>query len=217
MKIDDDKTVMSTKITINVTLKQQDDKQCSHCKRTKPLVDFAGATGKIMTRCRTCCNFCEHNRPKNQCRECGGASICQHNRYKSTCKDCGGASICEHNRRKNYCKECNGSYICQHNRQKSTCKLCMDNPIPFIIRRMISSSKQHDKESNRYTGVNYIDEEFLQSLFDIITECVHCGIPFSYRECCPSLVTIERINNDEEHHVENCTLCCYQCNMQQYT
>jgi hypothetical protein len=41
---------------------------------------------------------CEHNRQRNKCKDCGGASICEHNRIRSRCKDCGGASICEHNR-----------------------------------------------------------------------------------------------------------------------
>ena len=40
---------------------------------------------------------CEHNRQKNNCKDCGGTSICQHNRQRSRCKDCGGASICQHN------------------------------------------------------------------------------------------------------------------------
>jgi len=32
---------------------------------------------------------CEHNRRKNECKDCGGASICQHNCIRSKCKDCG--------------------------------------------------------------------------------------------------------------------------------
>ncbi len=39
---------------------------------------------------------CEHNRKRNTCKECGGASICEHDRIRSQCKECGGASICEH-------------------------------------------------------------------------------------------------------------------------
>ena len=31
---------------------------------------------------------CEHNREKNTCKECGGASICEHGRLRSTCKEC---------------------------------------------------------------------------------------------------------------------------------
>jgi hypothetical protein len=68
--------------------------------------------------------FCEHNKSKYTCKECGGSSLCEHNRRKSTCKECGGSSLCEHNRMKSTCKECGGSGICEHNRMKSTCKEC---------------------------------------------------------------------------------------------
>lgn len=50
--------------------------------------------------------LCKHQRRKNICKECGGASICKHNRIRSRCKECGGASICQHQRRKSQCKEC---------------------------------------------------------------------------------------------------------------
>ena len=36
--------------------------------------------------------YCEHNRQRNKCKECGGASICQHARITSRCKECGGSS-----------------------------------------------------------------------------------------------------------------------------
>ncbi len=54
---------------------------------------------------------CPHNRQKNNCKDCGGASICEHNRRRSRCKDCGvgGTSICEHNRVRSFlpfCYEC---------------------------------------------------------------------------------------------------------------
>ena len=38
--------------------------------------------------------LCEHQRRKNTCKECGGASICPHQRQRSSCKECGGSSIC---------------------------------------------------------------------------------------------------------------------------
>jgi len=31
---------------------------------------------------------CPHNRQRNLCKNCGGASICEHNRVRSACKDC---------------------------------------------------------------------------------------------------------------------------------
>ena len=67
---------------------------------------------------------CEHNRRRNECKDCGGASICEHNRQRSKCKECGGASICEHNRERSKCKECGGASICEHNRQRSKCTEC---------------------------------------------------------------------------------------------
>ncbi len=41
---------------------------------------------------------CQHNRKKNECKECGGSSICPHQRIKNQCKECGGNSFCEHQR-----------------------------------------------------------------------------------------------------------------------
>jgi hypothetical protein len=38
-------------------------------------------------------SVCPHQRQRNKCKECGGASICQHQRIRSRCKECGGASI----------------------------------------------------------------------------------------------------------------------------
>ena len=35
-----------------------------------------------------------------------GTSFCQHNRIRSYCKDCGGASICAHRRQRSKCKDC---------------------------------------------------------------------------------------------------------------
>ena len=52
-----------------------------------------------------------HNRRKEQCKDCGGASICEHNRRRNECKACGGASICEHGRQRHLCKACN-EFLC---------------------------------------------------------------------------------------------------------
>ncbi len=76
--------------------------------------------------CKQCgwASICEHNRRRNRCKLCGGASICEHNRERYRCIPCGGSGICEHNRQKNRCKQCGGSSICEHNRVRSTCKQC---------------------------------------------------------------------------------------------
>ncbi len=67
---------------------------------------------------------CEHNRQKNQCKECRGSQVCSHGKRKSLCKECGGGAYCVHGRRKNRCKECGGSGICVHGREKYSCKEC---------------------------------------------------------------------------------------------
>jgi hypothetical protein len=76
--------------------------------------------------CKQCggSGICEHNRSRSSCKQCGGSSVCEHNRQRSTCKPCGGASICEHNRIRRLCKQCGGSGICEHNRRRSSCKPC---------------------------------------------------------------------------------------------
>jgi len=68
--------------------------------------------------------FCEHNRPKSRCRDCGGSSFCEHGRRRSHCKQCGGKTFCEHQRQRSRCKECGGSGICEHQNERSKCKLC---------------------------------------------------------------------------------------------
>ena len=66
------------------------------------------------------------SRRRNECTECGGASICPHQRRRSECKECGGASICPHQRQRNKCKECGGAGICPHQRIRSRCKECRE-------------------------------------------------------------------------------------------
>ena len=51
-------------------------------------------------------NKCEHNKRRNQCKECGGSQICDHSRRKDNCKDCKGSQLCEHAKQKGWCKDC---------------------------------------------------------------------------------------------------------------
>ena len=65
---------------------------------------------------------CEHGvKPRSKCKVCGA---CPHGRRRDQCKECGGASICEHGRRRTQCKECGGGSICEHGRERSKCKEC---------------------------------------------------------------------------------------------
>ena len=70
-------------------------------RRVRGEADEAGGAAKKKPR-----SVCPHQRQRNRCKECGGASICQHQRIRSTCKECGGAGICQHQRRRSTCKEC---------------------------------------------------------------------------------------------------------------
>jgi hypothetical protein len=73
--------------------------------------------------------FCEHNKRKGYCKDCGGSQICIHNKRKSYCKDCGTNIFCKHKINKYYCRECNGKYICFHNKKKQNCSICLKRPI----------------------------------------------------------------------------------------
>ena len=103
------------------------NKFCVNCK-TDDMISIHKKCehDKIKQQCKECggASICEHNKFKSQCKECGGSSLCQHNKQKSKCKECGGSSICEHNIQKSQCKKCGGASICEHNKFKSTCKEC---------------------------------------------------------------------------------------------
>jgi len=122
---------------------------------------------------------------------------------------------CEHGRRKDKCIDCAGSSICEHKRQKAECKKCMNSAEQkkYIIQRMIRSSRQSDKKSNRYDADNFIDKCFLEGLFEDNEECYYCKVPFTYEERCSTLVTIERLKNSTGHIKSNCVLACFTCNL----
>ena len=55
--------------------------------------------------------------------------LLEHNRMRNQCKDCGGSGICEHNRRRNVSEDCHGSQICYHNRVRYRCNECLQCPV----------------------------------------------------------------------------------------
>ena len=69
-------------------------------------------------------DFCNHNRQRSRCPECGGRFLCPHNLQRSQCKECGGRGICSHNRRRSVCHECGGGSICAHSRERYRCPVC---------------------------------------------------------------------------------------------
>ena len=96
---------------------QQEIIQCSRCKKKHFVSHFR--VNRLGRRNKTCldCNAqkkaadernkCQHLRRRNQCKECGGASICQHLRRRNQCKECGGySSICDHGRQRDKCFVC---------------------------------------------------------------------------------------------------------------
>eukprot|EP00606_Chrysophyceae_sp_TOSAG23-5_P000915 GSChrysophyteH2.ASY1.ANO1.640.1 assembled CDS len=70
---------------------------------------------------------CKHDKQRNKCLVCGGASICDHGKYKSHCRVCGGAAICEHNKKRSRCIDCGGASICVHGRKRVTCTECRES------------------------------------------------------------------------------------------
>jgi hypothetical protein len=56
---------------------------------------------------------CEHDRRKEQCKECCGSQICKHKKNRSICQICKGSQICSHEKLKAYCKSCDGSRLCK--------------------------------------------------------------------------------------------------------
>ena len=124
--------IKCTRCKMNMTIdkfkKKRDDtyqKRCNECNEKVKKWSYC-EHNKRRSECKECggSSICEHNRERSTCKECGGSSICEHNRVRSTCKECGGGSICEHNKRRSTCKECGGGSICEHNRVRSSCKEC---------------------------------------------------------------------------------------------
>ena len=60
-------------------------KRCSNCIKIQKVQQFC----KNESICIYCKYKCEHNRKRDQCKDCGGSQICEHNRRRNNCKDCG--------------------------------------------------------------------------------------------------------------------------------
>lgn len=177
---------------------------CKGCRCTRHVSEYEMYKGK---RRKTCLS-CKANRAKNKC---------PHNRKRGHCKECGGSQICPHDRRRSHCKECGGSSICEHDRLRYRCKQCSDNPLKLTFKKMINSSKNNDKEYDRYDADNFIDLCFLESLYDEFEDVPVCY----YNDCkCKlqcmwydtNLITIERLDNAIGHIKSNCVFCCLSCN-----
>jgi len=107
---------------------------------------------------------CQHNRRKDQCKECGGSQICEHGRLRPRCKDCKGSQICKHGKDKAFCRDCKGSQICPHDKNRATCwdcggtRFCMhgrykrDCPECKQLKQMVLPSVPQDVEPEQGLG-----------------------------------------------------------------
>jgi len=81
-------------------------KKCNSCKKDRPLEDFQlKKNGTPRALCYR--HYCEHDRHKPMCRECGnGKRFCVHGKQKQSCKECKGSLYCEHGKQKHICEVC---------------------------------------------------------------------------------------------------------------
>ena len=131
------------KICEKCRVKNIEARKCQHNKRREQCRDCNGSS------------FCIHGKQKSRCRDCNGSSFCIHDKQKTSCRDCNGSSFCIHGKQKSRCRDCNGSSICTHNKIKSSCRDC--NGSSFCIHDKIksvckecggSSICQHDKRKS---------------------------------------------------------------------
>jgi hypothetical protein len=82
---------------------------------------------------------------------------------------------------------------------------------------IISCSKYNDKKYDRYTGVNFIDKDFLVNQLELQEkQCIYCCCELTHRvgrKRQPTRLTVERIDNNFEHSKDNCYLACWACNV----
>ena len=88
---------------------------------------------------------CEHDKLKQNCRECGGSAFCEHNKFKWSCRECGGSSICEHNKFRQTCRKCGGNGICEHDKFKYACAECQDFACDLCAGAKFSDRKALEK------------------------------------------------------------------------
>ena len=97
---------------------------CDHNRRKRSCSDCGSVIKKIYIPLK-----CPHGKTKSNCKDCSPDYYCKHNRHKYTCVECAGSAICEHGRRRRDCVQCQGTGICQHNRHKNTCVDCVGSAI----------------------------------------------------------------------------------------
>lgn len=110
---------------------------------------------------------------------------------------------------------------CSHNKRKYHCVKCTDNIYKTRAYVMVNSSKAADRRYDRINREqlpdNYITIEWVENKIKNINECIYCGQATQLKHYDKNLLTIERIDNDEPHTINNCTFCCHHCNMTLHT
>lgn len=106
--------------------------------------------------------------------------------------------------------------ICQYILKDGSCNInnCRKHDKNNIIRNKINKNIQSDKQSQRkinsdkYVTINWI----LQKLED--QKCFYCkrNIEIQIYKCAKQF-SIDRINNDVAHHIDNCVISCLGCNI----
>jgi len=140
----------------------------------------------------------------NKCRVC----LCSKNinemvfrgkKLTATCKDCSSKR-----RAKDYCPCGVREHDCTH---------CND-PIVRRATSMIHGSRIADKKHNRVCDLDFTS--VLNKVVDT-PNCIYCDIELQYLSpYLPNHCTIDRINNDIGHTINNCVISCRKCNCANY-
>ena len=86
------------------------------------------------------------------------------------------------------------------------------------LQKKLNSYITQDKKKNRYDENTFISlHQLLEKLVESNLKCFYCKSKIlllykNYREC--SQWTLERIDNNIQHNLNNIEICCLKCNLQ---
>jgi len=96
------------------------EKKCSMCHYENPIEVYMKGEKELKM-----CPHCREISKKSGSKRTGNRSVkCPHNKRRNECVECDGATICEHKIKRHYCVICGGASLCQHNRAKHACGAC---------------------------------------------------------------------------------------------
>ena len=97
---------------------------------------------------------------------------------------------------------------------KCNCKTCSD-PIKVTAKVMVHSAKKADTKYDRFDKPNHVDKEFCIELLNAHKRCIYtdCNKKLQVMERKHDMATLERKDNAVGHTKDNCTVCCYSCNV----